>query len=82
MRLGLRKEKDPKVIERYRVQLVRYGVEDSTTVTVWNIQDQPAAAGEGILTLLFEKLKNGQSMIQLEPALPDVPCPSRRRFHS
>ena len=58
VRLGLRKEKDPKVIERYRVQLARYGDEDATTVTVWNTQDQPATAGEGILTLLFEKLKN------------------------
>ena len=58
VRLGLRKEKDPKVIERYRVQLVQYGNEDATAVTLWNIHDQPAAVGEEILTLLFEKLKN------------------------
>jgi uncharacterized lipoprotein len=57
-RLGLQKEKDPKAIERYRVQLARYGDEDATTVTVWNIHDQPATAGKQILTLLFEKLKN------------------------
>lgn len=58
VRLGLRKAKDPKVINQYRVQLARYGDEDATTVTVWNSQDQPAAVGEKILTLLFEKLKN------------------------
>ena len=58
VRLGLRKEKDPKVIDRYRVQLARYGDEDATTVTLWNIYDQPAAVSEEILPLLFEKLKN------------------------
>jgi uncharacterized lipoprotein len=58
VRLGLRKENAPNLIDRYRVQLAHYGNEDATTVTVWNSQDQPAAAGEGILTLLFEKLKN------------------------
>ena len=57
-RLGLRKAKDPKLIERYRVQLARYGDEDSTTVTVWDTHDQPTAVDERILTLLFEKLKN------------------------
>jgi uncharacterized lipoprotein len=57
VRLGLRKEKEPKMIDRYRVQLAPYRNEDSTTVTVWNIHDQPAATDEGILTLLFEKLK-------------------------
>jgi len=57
-RLGLRKAEDPKLIERYRVQLARYGDEDSTTVTVWDTHDQPTAVDEGILTLLFEKLKN------------------------
>jgi uncharacterized lipoprotein len=58
VRLGLRKEKDPKAIERYRIQLARYGNEEATTVTVWNTQGQPTAAGKGILTLLFAKLKN------------------------
>ena len=58
VRLGLRKENDPKVIERYRVQLARYGDEKATTITLWNIHDQSAAPGEEILTLLFEKLKN------------------------
>ena len=58
VRLGLRKEKNPKVIDRYRVQLAQYGDEDSTMVTVWNTHDQPAAADEKIFTLLFEKLKN------------------------
>ena len=58
VRLGLRKQKDPSLIERYRVQLARYGDEDTTTVTLWNIHDQPVVADEEILTLLFEKLKN------------------------
>jgi uncharacterized lipoprotein len=58
VRLGLRKAEEPKLIERYRVQLARYGSEDSTTVTVWDIHDQPTAVDEEILTLLFEKLKN------------------------
>jgi uncharacterized lipoprotein len=56
VRLGLRKRKDPKVIEQYRIQLAQY--EDATAVTVWNADDQPAVIDKEILTLLFQKLKN------------------------
>ena len=57
-RLGLRKQRYPQVIDRYRIQLSENSVEDTTTVTIWNVAEQPAEIEEEILYVIFEKLKN------------------------
>ena len=57
-RLGLRKQRYPQVIDRYRIQLSENSVKDTTTVTIWNVTEQPAEIEEEILYVIFEKLKN------------------------
>lgn len=57
-RLGLRKNKYPQIIDQYRIQLEPDISTESTIVSVWNANQQPAEKGEEVLRALFEKLKN------------------------
>ncbi|MBL09450.1 MAG: hypothetical protein CL402_02860 [Acidiferrobacteraceae bacterium] len=57
-RLGLRKNKYPEIIDQYRMQLEPGISMESTIVSIWNANQQPAEKGEEVIYAIFEKLKN------------------------
>ena len=57
-RLGLKKERYPQVIDRYRIQLAAHTVGNATIVTVWDVTGRPSNSDEEILYIIFEKLKD------------------------